>query len=176
MNIKKLNEELEDLIIAFQLNEMAIYYGTDHGTVNDVQQAYKQLLNKQEGMYHTKQYLKVYHTVSQQDINNKLFKPIQKGVTVTLQYPIVIVWGEADKKKGTRYLQGHDLVHILQGHSQQAAQCFNSLKTILNNQTAKPDKYGNYTIKSGEYRFSFSLQNKEDGCPDHAVLITAFKK
>ena len=59
MNIKKLNKELEDLIIAFQLNEMAIYYGTNHGTVKDVQQGLKKLLQTKEGMVTVKQNLSV---------------------------------------------------------------------------------------------------------------------
>lgn len=88
MEIKEILEELEDFQIAYQLNEMAIYYGTDHGTVKDVQQAFRRLADVQEGMYRTEQYLRIEKPVSQQEINKGLFKQVQKGIYVERKYPI----------------------------------------------------------------------------------------
>ena len=164
--MKQLNEDLENLILAFQLNEMAIYYGTDHGTVDDVIQGFRKLADLQEGMFHINQYLCVSKPVTQKEIDLGLFEPIQKGVAIDRKYPIVLVWGEKDKTRGNRRLQGHGISHILQGHRSQATQVFNKLSQV--------DKYGNYTIKLNNYRFAFILVDKEDGTPDHAVLITAF--
>ena len=176
MEIKEILEELETFQIAYQLNEMAIYYGTDHGTVKDVQQAFRRLADVQEGMYRTEQYLRIEKPVSQQEINKGLFKQVQKGIYVERKYPIIIVWGEKDKIKGYKKLEGHGLAHILQGHQEDATKCFAELKQKLDITKAKSDKYGNYTIRSGNYRFTFALVDKEDGSPDHAVLITLFKK
>lgn len=177
MNIKRLNEELEDLIITFQLNEMAIYYGTNHGTVKDVQQGLKKLLQTKEGMVTVKQNLSVQKTVTQQEINNKLFKPIQKGIPVKRTYPIVLVWGERDKIKQRKKLEGHGLSHILQGHGNEVYDVFNRLQKELNRGiTCKEDKYGNYMFKVANYRFIFTLVDNDDGTPKYAVLLTAFKK
>lgn len=117
MNIQKLNEQLDKYIEAFQINEMAIYYGTDRGTVNNVIEGYKKLFESREGMYHINQTLNVSKTVTQDEIDKGLFKPIQKGILITRQYPIIMVWGEMDKRKGRVHLEGHGLSHILQGHN-----------------------------------------------------------
>lgn len=79
MNIKKLNEELEDLIIAFQLNEMAIYYGTNQGTYDNLLDGYKQLMKQKNGYVIINQNIVLQKEVTQQEINDKKFKPIQKG-------------------------------------------------------------------------------------------------
>lgn len=91
MNIKKLNEELEDLIVAFQLNEMAIYYGTDHGTYNNLLDGYKQLMEQKNGYVIINQNIVLQKEVTQQEINDKKFKPIQKGISVDRMYPLVLV-------------------------------------------------------------------------------------
>lgn len=177
MNYKNLNENLLEFIEAMQLNEMAIYYGTDHGTVETVVQGFKQLSNIKEGMYHIQQTLKVNKIVTQDEINKGLFKEIQKDIPVMREYPIVMVWGEKDKYKNKKKLEGHGIAHIIQGH-------FKDLKTIIpklnlyltRNVPANLDKYGNYTIKIDNFRFAFMLVDNDDGTPKHAVLVTAFKR
>lgn len=173
MEIKQLLEELEK----FTLNEMAIYYGTDHGTVKDISEGFKKLSGLKEGMVKVNQCLCVEKIVTQQEIDNGLFDAVQKDIPVVRQYPIVMVWGEPDKRKGTKHLEGHGIVHLLQGHGSNMSKVFPTLQQAINrNITAKYDKYGNYTIKVKDYRFAFMLVDKEDLTPDHAVLVTAFKK
>lgn len=176
MNIKQILEELENFQIAYQLNEMAIYYGTNQGTYNNVIDGYKKLMDSKNGFVLVKEQINIEKEVTKQEVQNKQFKPIQLNVPITRSYPIVLVWGEPDKKNDHKLLFGHGLSHIIQGHKDQIKDVFNKLqKVIVNKRTAKSDKYGNYTIKEGQYRFCFSIQdNKELGI--HAVLITAYKR
>lgn len=177
VNFKQLNEELLDFIEAMQLNEMAIYYGTDHGTVDNVVTGFKKLSKLQEGMLHITETLRVDKIVTQQEIDQGLFDPIQKGIIVSRQYPIVMVWGEQDTYHNKRKLEGHGVSHIIQGHLQDLHNVLPKLEQCINkNVPAKVDKYGNYTIKINNYRFAFMLVNNEDGTPKHAVLVTAFKR
>ena len=126
MDFEKLNEELEEFLEALQLQEMTIYYGTDHGVVNNVIDAFKRLNIEKEGMYHVNQFLTVEKEVTQEEINKNLYKPIQKGVYTIRKYPIIIVWGEQDKYRENKKLEGHGLSHILKGHGKDTAQAFKS--------------------------------------------------
>lgn len=176
-NFKQLNEELLNFIEAMQLNEMAIYYGTDHGTVDNVVQAFKQLSKLQEGMYHVNQTICINKVVTQSEINQHLFDPIQKGIITTRIYPVVLVWGEKDKYKDKHKLEGHGVSHIIQGHLNDLHNVLPKLQECLQkNIAAKEDKFGNYAIKVANYRFIFMLVNNENGTPKHAVLVTAFKR
>lgn len=88
-----------------------------------------------------------------------------------------MVWGEKDKRKGAKHLEGHGVAHIIQGHLNELRMVLPKLNdTIQRNKIAKADKFGNYTIRINNYRFVFMLVDKEDGTPDHAVLVTAFKR
>ena len=175
MNIKQINEKLEDLLETYQLNEMAIYYGTDHGNIKDVAQGFKKLVGLKEGMVHVNQILKVDKEVTQEEINANLFDAVQKGIAVTRQYPIVLVWGEPDKRKGNKYLEGHGLVHMLQGHQKDLSKCISKLQSVINNGTsAKYDKHGNYTVRVDNFRFAFMLEDNKDLTPKWAVLVTAY--
>lgn len=89
MDFKQLNEDLLDLYENFQLNEMAIYYGTDHGTVDNVIEGFKKLSTVKEGMYHINQFLIVEKEVTQQEIDKGLFEPILKGILKERKYPII---------------------------------------------------------------------------------------
>lgn len=176
MDIKQILEELETFQIAYQLNEMAIRYGTNQGTYNNIIDGYKKLMDSKNGFVLIKEQVNIQKEVTRQEVQNKQFNPIQLNVPTTRSYPIVLVWGEPDKKINNKLLFGHGLSHIIQGHKDQIKDVFNKLqKIIVNRQIAKPDKYGNYTIREGQYRFCFSIQdNKELGA--HAVLITAYKR
>lgn len=184
MNIKQLNESLQyyneiiDLVDnLFPLNEMAIYYGTNHGETKDIIQAVNKLITIREGYIQTLQYLTVRQPVTDQDIALGLYNPIQKDVIVDKKFPIFVVWGEPDKTKGTSKLEGHGLVHILQGHEQQLKEVLSQLnKCIIENKPAKLDKNYNYTISFRQYRFCFKLCLEEPNMKPHAVLISAFKR
>ena len=174
MNI---DEELQQLSIRLRLNEMSIEYGRDLGTVSNVVEAFKQLSSVHEGMYHVNQILHVDKEVTQDEINKGLFEPIQKGVSVSRCYPIIIVWGEKDIIKGNKRLEGHGVSHIIQGHPKEIKDVISKLNSSLQREIpARPDKYGNYTIRVNQYRFVFTLKEKDNGTPDHAVLITAYKR
>lgn len=182
MNIKQLNESLQyyneviDLVDnLFPLNEMAIYYGTNHGYIEDALQAIQKLNDLKEGYVTCGTNLIVRQPVTQAEINAGLYQPIQKDILVDKQIPVIFVWGEPDKIKGNKKLEGHGLVHILQGHKRQFKEVINNLVDCLVKQRpAKLDKSGNYSIINRQYRFYFALQYEND-LVDHAVLISAFK-
>ena len=170
MDFLKLNEELLDLYENFQLNEMAIYYGTDHGTVDNVIEGFKRLNSFKEGMVHVNQMLKVSKLVTQEEIDKGLFDPIQKDVFVTRDYPIILVWGEKDKTKNNKSLEGHGLTHIIQGHKQDFNKVIPKLQQIINKKVeAKPDKFGNYGVRLSNYRFIFTLVEKK---MEHQIMLS----
>ena len=177
MNFRQLNKRLLEVLQKQQLNEMAIYYGTNHGEIPTVVDAYKNLCLQRNGMYHIQQTLKVERIVTSSEITQGLFNPIQLGIPTIRNYPIIMVWGEPDVYRNKRKLEGHGLVHILQGHSNNLGIVFQKLNScLLHGYSAKLDMYGNYTIRLDNFRFSFMLVDNEDGTPKHAVLITAYKR
>lgn len=176
MDIKRINEELTEFLEAMQLNEMAIYYGTDRGTVRDIFEGIKKLNKYKEGMVHVGQTVSIIKEVTKQEVDKGLFPKIQQNVLVTRKYPLILVWGKHDKKQDYKKLEGHGLAHIIQGHRKDFQEVCSKLSYVLAKEIpAKQDKYGNYIIKVDNYRFVFAFR-EEDGIPKEAVLLTAFKR
>lgn len=175
MDIQKLNEQLDKYIEAFQINEMAIYYGTNHGQVKDAVQAAQKLNGTKEGYVTCSTPLIIRQPVTQEEVDAGLYSQIQKDILVDKQIPIIFVWGEPNKIREDKPLEGHGFVHILQGHKKQFGSVINKLKDcMIHKMPARLDKSGNYTIRTGLYRFCFAPQYKNN-LLDHVVLISAFK-
>lgn len=171
MDIKQINEQLTKFIEQ-QINEMAILYGRSLGYSNNILDAINRIETAKQGHIKTSCNLIVKAPVTTEEIQNGIYDKILKGVIVEKSYPITIVWGEADKKG----LQGHGLVHILQGHKAD----YNSIKNELNkaiNDKCKAVLINNkgQLLWKNKWIFSFALFNL-DGKPEEAVLITGFKK
>ena len=179
MNITQINETLtyyNNLFDeTFQLNEMAIYYGTNHGQVKDILEGIEKLNKLKNGYVTCSCYLIIRQPVTQEEVDKGIYQSIQKDIVVDKKVPLVLVWGEPDKIKHHKKLEGHGLSHILQGHKKFFKQVMLKLTDcMVKGLPAKLDRNCNYTIRVQDYRFCFALEY-ENNLIKHAVLISAFK-
>lgn len=170
MNIKKLNEELDKYLESFPINEMAIKYGRSLGKQDNIVKAIDTVLQAKQGHVKTNIMLKVKATVTPEEIKFGVYDKIMQNVIVEKQYPITIVWGEFDKPR----LVGHGIAHILQNHKNDLNGAKKELQNCLFKKSATYS-IGKADLTSGNYTFSFALFNN-NGRPEEAVLITAFKR
>ena len=169
MNFKKLNEELNKLI----LNEMTIHFGNniENGKKVDVVKAINDVKQKEQGWAETNRTVKIKKLITSNDVRSKLAEKHLLGVTSILELPFSIVWGESDPK-------GHGIVHILSKHEKEFDTAKQQLMTLLQQgKIAQPDKKDpnrNFILLSRNYKFVLALTN--DNGRWEVVLNSMFKR